>query len=92
MSNQISCINKLHRLDPHESIQNIGGVNSNGRWKLTLAEAINYIETGKYEFHVNVSGHSVRVIVAVSRYGNKYLKTESDDDYSNNLLNLPECP
>jgi hypothetical protein len=34
----------------------------------------------------------VRVIVAVSRYGNKYPKTEIDGDDPNNLLSLPECP
>jgi hypothetical protein len=43
-------------------------------------------------FHVRVGGRPVRVIVAVSRFGNKYLKTEADGAEPNNLLSLPECP
>ena len=31
-------------------------------------------------------------VVAVSRFGNKYIKTEADGDQPNNLLSLPECP
>jgi len=31
------------------------------------------------------------IIVAVSKYGHKYLKTESDGEEPNNLLSLPEC-
>lgn len=36
-------------------------------------------------------GSVVSVIVAVSRFGNKYLKTEADGEHPNNLLSLPEC-
>jgi len=32
------------------------------------------------------------VIIAVSKYGNEYLKTESDGEQPDNLLSLPECP
>jgi hypothetical protein len=35
---------------------------------------------------------SVWVIVAVSRLGHKYLKTEADGEQPDNLLSLPECP
>jgi hypothetical protein len=44
------------------------------------------------DFFVHVGGKSVWVIVATSRFGNKYLKTESDGEHPNNLLSLPECP
>ena len=33
-----------------------------------------------------------KVNVAVSHYGNKYLKTENDGEQPDNLLALPECP
>ena len=39
-----------------------------------------------------MGGKSVWVIVAVSRFGNKYLNTEANGEDPNNLLSLPECP
>jgi hypothetical protein len=93
MAIQVKCINKSNRYDAHERIKNIGGVNSDGtRWKLTQEAAIEGIETGKYSFYVSVQGKAVRVVVATSRYGHKYIKTEADGESPNNLLSLPECP
>ena len=92
MSNQVRCINKSDRDNPYERIEAIGGVNSDGKnWKLTQQEAIQSIETGKYSFYVQMGGKPVDVIVAKSRYGNKYIKTEADGDEPNNLLSLMEC-
>ena len=90
---QISCINKTDRYDPHDRIRSIGGLNGDGtRWKLSQLKAIAGIEEGKWSFYVSMNGRYVDVIVAVSRYGNKYLKTEADGEHPNNLLSLPECP
>jgi len=90
---QIRCINKSDRTNPHERILSVGGVNQDGsRWKLPEQQAIDGIEDGRWQFYVSVNGHTVSVIVAVSRYGNKYLKTTADGEHPNNLLSLPECP
>jgi hypothetical protein len=92
MAIQVQCINKSDRYNPHERIKNIGGINPDGtRWKLTQQRAIEGIESGEWDSYVSVEGKVVRVIVAVSQYGNKYLKTEADGEQPNNLLNLPEC-
>jgi hypothetical protein len=89
---QIKCINKSDRFNPHERITHIGGY-TDRQWKLTQEEGIRLIETGEWKFWVKPpNSDSVWVTVAISRFGNKYLKTTSDGEEPNNLLSLPECP
>ncbi|TAJ31035.1 DUF3892 domain-containing protein [Bosea sp. (in: a-proteobacteria)] len=88
---EIKCINKDPREDPYHSIVNVGGYVTS-QWKLTLSDAIGKIERNEWRFYVSRAGEQVWVEVAVSRFGNKYLKTEADGDEPNNLLSLPECP
>ena len=89
---EVICINKSDRMNPHERITQIGGRNGDGTaWKLTQEEAIAGIESGKWSFFVSRGGRTVNVIVATSRYGHKYLKTENDGEQPDNLLSLPEC-
>lgn len=89
---EVKCVNKTDRQNPHERIRAIGGVNPSGtNWNLSQEEAIRHIEARTYEFFVKAGGRTVDVIVAVSRFGNKYLKTAADGEHPNNLLSLPEC-
>lgn len=94
MATRIECIHKTNRSSPHERIRSIGGTNGTGRgWRVSQARAIERIESGKEAFYVErPAGDRVKVVVAVSADGNKYLKTEADGDEPNNLLSLPECP
>ena len=62
------------------------------RWWLGQPDAIAGIEPADYAFYMQRGGRTVRVVVAVSRFGNKYLKAEADDEQPDNLLSLPECP
>lgn len=90
---QISCIRKIPREDPFERIKEVGGVNANGtRWRISVERAITGIEDGTWKFYVARQPKSVWVVIAVSRSGRKYLKTEADGAEPNNLLSLPECP
>lgn len=89
---EVKCINKSDRYNVHERITHIGGINSDGtRWKVSQADAISGIESGKWKFYVSVQGQTAWVIVSKSASGNKYLKTENDGEQPNNLLSLPEC-
>jgi hypothetical protein len=91
-SARIRCINKTDRLNPHERIRNVGGVNPDGgRWKQSQQQTIQEIESGEWEFYVSQAGRTVNVIVA-THSGNKYIKTEADGIHPDNLLALPECP
>lgn len=92
-SHEIKCINKQERENIHERIINIGGTNNDStRWKISQQKAIKGIEDKEWEFYVGQGFKKVKVIVAVSAAGYKYLKTENDSTTSNNLLSLPECP
>lgn len=88
---QIKCISKSDRQNPHERITHVGGY-TDKQWKITQEQAVAYIEADEWAFWVSVGGKSVWVVVAKSRFGNKYLKTQDDGLDQNNLLSLPECP
>lgn len=89
---EIKCIKKSERLNPHERIHGVGGVNTGGaRWFLSSEQAIAGIEAGTWRFWTNGGGKPVWVIISTHN-GHKYLKTEADGLQPNNLLSLPECP
>ena len=90
---QISCINKSDRMNPHERIKYVGGLNEDKtRWKLSLDAAVAAAKASKYRFWVVADGKSVWVDVHTSAAGHEYLKTDADGEQPNNLLSLPECP
>ena len=89
---EIKCINKLDRDNVHERITHVGGVHDGHRWKITQKDAISHIESGTWSFFVSRGGSTVNVVVAISRFNNKYLKTQADGEVPDNLLSLPECP
>jgi hypothetical protein len=84
---EVMCINKRDRFSPYKRITHIGGEG----WKITLQEAIEGIESGKWSFYVRQGGRTVNVIVSASAHGNAYVKTKPDGEETNNLLSLPEC-
>jgi ethanolamine utilization microcompartment shell protein EutL len=88
----IQCINKSDRASAVEAITHVGGNIQGAPWKQSVETTIDEIESGKWDYYVQKERREVKVVVAVSRVGNKYLRTEADDYEPNNLLSLPECP
>jgi hypothetical protein len=68
-----------------------GGVNPDGaRWRISQDKAIEAIEAGRWSFYIKVGGRVLPVVVAVSKYGSKYLKGAGDPLQPETLLALPE--
>ena len=63
------------------------------RWSLPLADAIQGVLEGEWNFFIYFGAHQeiVHVEVAKSPSGCLYLKTEIDHDTPDELLFLPEC-
>lgn len=90
---QVHCIDRSDRLNHDRRIRHIGGVNLDGaRWWITEAAAIAGIETGRWSFYISRTGYDVEIVVATSRYGNKYIKAADDDGlHPEGLLALGDC-
>ncbi len=90
----IRCIVKDDRKNHYERIERVGGTNPDGsRWSQSQQKTIEDIDTGAWIYHSQGSdGVRALVVTAVSRFGNKYIKTEADGDVPDNLLSLPTCP
>lgn len=89
---RIQCTNS-DGTDADYRIDNIGGVNPNGdRWKLTIDEAINGINSGKWTFYTHEGGQRADVVIRTSSANRLYLTTLPDNFVGNNLSRLPECP
>ncbi|MBI3850597.1 MAG: DUF3892 domain-containing protein [Verrucomicrobia bacterium] len=89
---EVNCINRTDRHDPYERINAIGGGFPGHQWTHPHELAIRWIEDGTFEYYMEKGMYEFRLIVAISHYGHKYLKTSADGDQPDNLLSLPECP
>ena len=88
---EIRCINKSDRPNPHERMS-VGGRNLDGTaWKLSQQEAVQGNLRRRVELLCQAGGLILDVVVATSRFGNDYLKTQADGEVPDNLLRLPEC-
>ena len=91
---RITCINKDNgdHNDPHEAITHYGWIKDNGEYgKSTREVMVNFIKDGGQAYVVDQYGNKVYCYVRESSRGTKFLQTYSDNRYTNNLLELPEC-
>jgi hypothetical protein len=95
MSVKITCINKDRgdHYDPHLGITHLGWLNESTRaqGKSTRSQMIEFIEGGGIAYVKDRFGKIARLVVRISRFGNKYVKTVADNRETNNLLELMEC-
>lgn len=88
---RVDCITKTGRSGAHERISAIGGYLGGTKWTHTQEKAIDNIEKNIIKYYVDrPKGHRVNIIVATLN-GRKYLKTQSDGEQPNNLLDLSDC-
>jgi hypothetical protein len=88
----ICCVAKSAFMNHHQRLRRVGGVNPDGAWwRTTEAEAIAGIEAGRWSFFIGGDRGEREVVVAISRYGTKYLKTAADGLQPESLLALPDC-
>ncbi|HEY2806199.1 MAG TPA: DUF3892 domain-containing protein [Gemmatimonadales bacterium] len=77
-------------------VTHIGGTNSDGTaWKMTEAEALAGIKSGKLKFYVNVEsdGKSRGIWLGVDqKQGRECLTTTGEGADPSALLGLPDCP
>jgi hypothetical protein len=83
---RVTCVNKRDRLNTHEAITHVGGQG----WRWTRQQAIAAIEAGTHALYTYADGKYAWVKVRLGPNG-KYLQTQADGQWTNNLLALPEC-
>jgi len=90
---QICCVTRSDHLNHDRRIRLVGGVNPDGsRWKITAETAAQGIETGRWSLFLSQNGRDFDIVVATSRYGNKYIKSTEDRGLNpDSLLALPNC-
>ena len=80
------------RMNHDRRLLGVGGVNADGaHWRISADQAVAAIEDGRWSFYVEAGGRERPVIVAVSKYGSKYLKGAGDPLQPETLLALPEA-
>lgn len=95
MSVRITCINKDNgdHYDPHEAITHLGWIDesTNKIGKSTRMEVVEFLEQGNKAYVRDSRSNIAYLVVRISRFGNKFVKTVADGKETNNLLQLVEC-
>ena len=89
---KVQWIEKSDELSSYKCIQNIGGNSRELYWKHTQAQAIRSIEHGVFAYYIQNGPLLTTLQVGITPDGQKYLKTEADDDQPQHLVSLPAFP
>jgi hypothetical protein len=86
----VKWIDKSDQPEPHQCIRYIGGESKELQWKHTQRQAVESIECGRFVYYVEKDTRVLRMDVAQTDDGNKYLKI--DGGSAKLLLTLPPMP
>jgi hypothetical protein len=89
---RVDCIDRSARGSPYHRIRAIGGLGPDGlRWRLSEDAAIAALDEERVAFYIErPMGHRVEIVPAQG-LGKRYIKTESDGESPDCLLELPDC-
>lgn len=84
---RVSCVNKPMRQNTHDAITHLGG----DGWRWPRQQVIDSIRAGTNTFYTLANGRRAEVGVVDGPTG-PYVRTRADGVWTNNLLDLTECP
>jgi hypothetical protein len=87
----VSCIRRVAHYNAHEGITHLGGPGGGG-WLLTREQVIANIESRTNTFFTLAADGKRADIGVVDGLTGKYVRTYADKEWSDNLLNLAQCP
>jgi hypothetical protein len=76
-----------------KSITHVGGPNPDGagRWKNPTADVVAFIDSKAHRFYTQEGSAKAWVAVRTSTTDHKYLQTQADGVWKDNLLALRKC-
>ena len=83
---EVTCIRTQPRQDRHKAITHLGGKG----WLMTRWQVTASIDSGGGVFYLQVNGQRASIQV-VAGNGEPYLRSVVDDQWTDDLLGLPEC-
>jgi Protein of unknown function (DUF3892) len=83
---QVTCVTKPDRNSPHEHITHLGG----RTWHWTIQEVITSIQNGMNTFYTFDGRRRAEVRVR-ERNGRRFVQTQADGYWTDNLLALDAC-
>jgi predicted Rossmann fold nucleotide-binding protein DprA/Smf involved in DNA uptake len=89
---EVNWIDQSEHSDPHQCLRHIGGMAKEFQWKHSHTQAIQFIERRLFHYYVEKDGRALKLEVARTANGCKFLKTAADGEYPALLLNLPKFP
>ncbi|MGI8854756.1 MAG: DUF3892 domain-containing protein [Thermomicrobiales bacterium] len=84
---EVTCVKKHPQLDRHKGITHLGGKG----WQMTRWQVTAAINSGGETFYTQVDGKRA-VLQVVDDPEAAYVRAVIDDQWSDDLLALPECP
>ncbi|GAA2710431.1 DUF3892 domain-containing protein [Micromonospora olivasterospora] len=90
---RITCIRSTGGSSSNRTVTALGGTNADGsHFLIPVAEAIDFITTGRFAFYIEQPGAKrTEIRVVRPKNGRPYLRTVADGSSPNNLDSMPEC-